>query len=36
MQYKEKKREKNTSPLWNNVHFDLQIVSRMGLSIHKA
>ena len=21
MRYKEKKREKNTFPLWNNVHF---------------
>ena len=30
MQYKEKKREKNTSPLWNNVHFVLQIISKMG------
>lgn len=30
MQYKEKKREKNVSPLWNNVHFVLYIVSKMG------
>ena len=32
MQYKEKKREKNTSRLWNNVYFALQIVSKMAFS----